>query len=374
MDKTADKIVFTGGGTAGHVVPCIAVMELLRKEGYGVEYIGSFAGIERELVGAFGAPYHSVATGKVRRYISKDNLTDIFRVFKGVADAADILRNISPAAVFSKGGYVSVPVVIAAKLLHIPVILHESDMTLGLANRVCAPLSSAVCVTFQATLKRVKNGVFTGAPLRRELKYGVRSKGLALCGFDEKKPVLLVMGGSLGSARINSMLYEALSEILINFQVIHIYGKGGAPPVAEPPPGYAPFEYVGGELPHLLAAADMAVSRAGSNSVCELLFLKKPMLLIPLGKNVSRGDQILNAELFKSQGFAEVIYDELLTPKALVSGIYGVYGRLGEYLSAIEPHSGQNGVARLAEVIKNVAQNGKYVKTAGSPPKRVYRV
>lgn len=310
-------IILTGGGTAGHVSLNQAIIPTLLERGFDVHYIGSEKGIEKELIaGTFPTvPFHPIASGKLRRYFSMQNFTDPFRVLTGIWQAFSIIQKVKPDIIFSKGGFVSVPVVIAAKMANIPVVSHESDVTPGLANKLALPFASHVFTVFQETLKHLPIGkaTCTGSIIREELFQGSRERGLALCGFTANKKVLLVMGGSLGSVVLNNALRNNLPELLKNFQVIHLCGKGNIDTVLEGLPSYRQFEYVTNELPDYLHACDYVVSRAGSNSIFEFLALRKPMLLIPLSAQKSRGDQILNAQLFERQGFAEVLEEEAIS-------------------------------------------------------------
>ncbi|MCQ4936169.1 MULTISPECIES: undecaprenyldiphospho-muramoylpentapeptide beta-N-acetylglucosaminyltransferase [Anaerotignum] len=332
------KIVLTGGGTAGHVTPNLALIPFLKEEGWEVIYIGSEKGIERSLIEAEGIPYYSIPTGKLRRYLSKDNFSDMFRVVKGVAEAKKRIKEIKPDLVFSKGGFVAVPVVLAAKANGVPVIIHESDITPGLANKIAMPFAKVICTTFPETLGHIskQKGVHTGSPIRKELFEGNRQKGLEICGFDGNKPVLLMMGGSLGAVKLNQCLREELSALSQKFDIIHLCGKGNLETKLLKQKGYKQFEYVSAGLADLFAAADIIVSRAGSNSICEFLALKKPHLLIPLSKNASRGDQILNAASFAKQGFARVLPEEEMTPESLMENIHTLYENRNKYIEKME--------------------------------------
>ncbi|SDC74182.1 UDP-N-acetylglucosamine-N-acetylmuramylpentapeptide N-acetylglucosamine transferase [Paenibacillus sp. UNCCL117] len=318
-----NKIVFTGGGTAGHVTPNLAIMNRLRQSGWEMAYIGSRDGIEREIIEHEGIPFHHIASGKLRRYFDLKNFKDPFRVLQGTLQAYRLLRRIRPQIVFSKGGFVSVPVIVASRMLGIPVISHESDLTPGLANRISMPFVSRICVTFPETLAHVRQdkGECTGLPIREQILAGKAAKGIARCDFHTQKPVLFIMGGSLGAQRINQAIRASLETLLQSYQIIHICGKGHAEASLDGVRGYRQFEYVKDELPELLACADLVVSRAGSTSIFEFLALRKPMLLIPLSRQASRGDQILNAESFERQGYAHVLQEEELTPQTLVSGL-----------------------------------------------------
>ncbi len=310
------KIVFTGGGSAGHVSVNTAIIPEFIKNNWDVTYIGSEKGIEKTIIEKEfpNISYKTVSVGKLRRYISMENIKDPFRVIKGIFDARRILKQTRPDFIFSKGGFVSVPVVLAGKMLKIPIFIHESDYTPGLANKIAMPFASKIFTTFEesnAGLPKEK-ALYIGAVLREGIFNGDASKGKAFCGFDNSKPVLLVMGGSLGAVHINRVITENLKLLLKSYQIIHICGKGNVDESLKQK-GYAPFEYVYGELFDLLAAADVVVSRAGSNSIFEFLGLQKPMLLIPLSAKASRGDQILNASSFEKKGYCKVIEDEHLT-------------------------------------------------------------
>ncbi|MEK4699890.1 undecaprenyldiphospho-muramoylpentapeptide beta-N-acetylglucosaminyltransferase [Solibacillus sp. FSL R7-0668] len=313
----AKSIILTGGGTAGHVSLNEAIIPSLIEANYDVHYIGSQDGIEKELIGnAFPElPYHSIASGKLRRYFSMQNFTDPFKVLMGIGQAFSIIKKVKPSVIFSKGGFVSVPVVIAAKLANIPVVVHESDVTPGLANKIALPFASHIFTVFKETVKHLPNdkATCTGSIIRQQLFEGNRERGLAYCGFTADKKVLLIMGGSLGSVVINEAVRENLTQLRERYQIIHLCGKGNVNPSLEGLEGYRQFEYVTDELPNLLYAADFIVSRAGSNSIFEFLALHKPMLLIPLSAAKSRGDQILNARLFKQQGFAHVLDEDTMT-------------------------------------------------------------
>ncbi len=349
------KIVLTGGGTAGHVTPNLALLPLLREQGFEVIYIGSETGIEKKLIEAEGIPYYSISTGKLRRYLSKENISDMFRVVKGVHEAGKLLKELKPDLVFSKGGFVAVPVVLGAKKNKIPVIIHESDITPGLANKIAMPFAKTVCTTFPETLQYIPKGkgVHTGTPIRKELFLGSKEKGLALCGFSGKKPVIMLMGGSLGAVKLNVCLREILPSLLKDFDVIHLCGKGHLDDARKGQEGYCQFEYVSEGLSDLFAAADVLISRAGSNSISEFLALKKPHLLIPLSAKASRGDQILNAKSFAKQGFAEVLQEEEMTGKTLEDKVRKLYAERERYIHAMDGGGKQSGVdAVMAEIGK----------------------
>jgi UDP-N-acetylglucosamine--N-acetylmuramyl-(pentapeptide) pyrophosphoryl-undecaprenol N-acetylglucosamine transferase len=350
-------IVFTGGGSAGHVTPNLAVISRLKTLGWSIHYIGSAAGIEKEIIDHEGIPFHPISSGKLRRYFDLNNFKDPFKVMKGVLEAYLLLRKLKPHVVFSKGGFVSVPVVIAGWLNRIPVIIHESDMTPGLANKLSVSFATRVCVTFPETMKHVKEGkaVCTGLPIRDELLQGSAVDGLQLCDFHRQKPVLLVMGGSLGAKKINQAVRESLDELLERFQIVHICGRGNVDPAFEKRRGYKQFEYVNEQLPDLLAMADLVVSRAGATSLFEFLALGKPMLLIPLSKSASRGDQILNADSFQARGFAKVLHEEDLTGESLVNGIYHVHEQRESYRANMKESGQTAGTDAVVQLIEQIS-------------------
>lgn len=348
------KILLTGGGTAGHVTPNLALLPYLKEEGYEIVYIGSEKGIERTLIEAEGIPYYSISTGKLRRYLSKENIKDMFRVVKGIAEAKKLIKKLKPDLVFSKGGFVAVPVVLGAKSNKVPVIIHESDITPGLANKIAMPSARVVCSTFPETLQYVPKGkgVHTGTPIRKELFEGDRNKGLAACKFTGEKPVLLMMGGSLGAVKLNNCLREILPELTKTFDVIHLCGKGNLDAHLRNQEGYMQFEYVSDGLNDLLAAADLIVSRAGSNSISEFLALKKPHLLIPLSARASRGDQILNAASFEKQGFARVLDEDEMTAESMKKEVFALYENKEKYVSAMKHAAAADGVEAVMMQIK----------------------
>ena len=346
-------IVLTGGGSSGHVTPNIALLPSLRRAGYNIHYIGSRNGIEKQLIEKEGIPYHSISTGKLRRYFDFKNFTDAFRVVDGFRQAFVLLGRLKPSIVFSKGGFVSCPVVWAAWLRKIPVAIHESDITPGLTNKLSMPFAKRVCYTFPESEPHIpaSKGVRTGMPIRESLFGGIRSKGRRICGFDNLKPVIMVIGGSLGSERINSIVRNVLDILLKDFNICHICGKGNLKPELEGKQGYSQFEYINEEQPHVYALADLVVSRAGATVLFELLALKKPHLLIPLSKAASRGDQILNAASFEKQGYSMVLVEETLEETGLVKAVYELYSTLGKYSKAMKECTEDSGVAAVMKVL-----------------------
>ena len=356
MENTSKKkIVLTGGGTAGHVSPNIALLPYLRDAGYEITYIGSKKGIEKNLIADYGLPYVGISTGKLRRYFDLKNFTDPFRVINGFREARSFLKKYRPDVVFSKGGFVSVPVVRAAGSLKIPCIIHESDMTPGLANKLCFGAAKKICCNFPETLEMLPAGkaVLTGTPIRAELFTGEREKGLELCGFSGEKPVMMVMGGSQGAVSVNKAVRGNLTELLKTFQIVHLCGKGHFDESLANVEGYRQFEYVKEDLKHLFAAADLLVSRAGANAICEILALGKPSLLIPLPTKGSRGDQILNANSFAEQGFSEVLEDEKAADQ-IVEKAVELYNNRAKYQEAMKASHQTDAIPIIMKLIEEV--------------------
>lgn len=355
--KRMKKIVLTGGGTAGHVTPNIALLPKLQKLEYEISYIGSYDGIEKRLIQDYGIPYYGISTGKFRRYFDPKNFSDPFRVVKGYTQARKILKDIKPDIVFSKGGFVSVPVVRAASSLKIPCIIHESDMTPGLANKLCIPAAEKICCNFPETLQYLPEdkAVLTGSPIREELSQGNKITALDLCGFSANKPVIMVIGGSLGAANVNKAVRDALPKLLEDFQVAHICGKEKIDNLLLNTEGYKQFEYVKTELKDLFAMADLVISRAGANAICELLALKKPNILIPL-KAGSRGDQILNAKSFEAQGFSIVLDEDDMTTDSLLDAVHHLFFTKQSYLEAMEKSDQTNAIQTIISLIEHTVE------------------
>lgn len=351
------KIVLTGGGTAGHVTPNIALIPTLQEAGYEVHYIGSYEGIEKTLISEMGIPYYGISSGKLRRYMSAKNFTDPFRVIKGFSQAKQLMKEIQPDIVFSKGGFVTVPVVKAAASRNIPVIIHESDMTPGLANKLCNKHAMKVCCNFPETVELFPKGkaMLTGSPIRKELTTGDRASGLSLCNFTTDKPVIMIIGGSLGAQKINEAVRSILPKLLERYQIIHVCGKGKMDESLIGTKGYSQFEYVKDDLKHLFAAADVVISRAGANVICELLALKKPALLIPLSAKASRGDQILNAKSFKKQGYCEVIEEEDITDDGLLDSINAIYENRDKYIESMNSSTLNDSINSIVKLINQLS-------------------
>ena len=356
--KQNKRIIFTGGGTAGHVTPNIALIEPLLREGWEVHYIGSENGMERGLIAALsGVTYHGISTGKLRRYFSWQNFIDPFRVIKGYFQARKLIREIQPSVIFSKGGFVSVPVVLGAG--KVPVVAHESDYSPGLSNRIATRFTDKVCLSFEDTLQHVSKGkgIFTGTPIRPALYDGDRERALAFTGLTGEKPVLLVMGGSLGAQKLNELVRAALPQLCERYDIIHLCGKGknDCDCVAC---GYHQYEYIDKELPDLFALSDVVLSRAGANSVFELLALNKPSVLVPLTSASSRGDQLLNANYMEKKGYAKVVDQNTATTDSLVAAIDEVYQQRAQYAERMCEDTRSDGTQTILTIIKKAATNG----------------
>ncbi len=350
------RIVLTGGGTAGHVTPHLALLPHLLEEGYEIHYIGTEEGIEHGMMTREGVAYHAVKSGKLRRYFDWKNFTDPFRVIAGAFQSARLMGKLKPDVCFSKGGFVSVPVVVGAWLHRVPTLCHESDLTPGLANRICAKFAKKIATTFPECAQALGGkAVCTGTPMRPELFSGSREKGLSLCGFSGDRPILMMMGGSMGAQRVNEALRAALPRLLETMDVVHLTGKGNLDESLTALPGYRQYEFLSDELPHALACADLILSRAGSNAICEFQALKKPMLLVPYPKGASRGDQILNAESFRSRGLCHVLLQENMTADTLYDAILALAAdrdNLIRNLTQAPPADGTEAVLRVIREIE----------------------
>lgn len=355
------RIVLTGGGTAGHVTPNIALLPSLKTEGYDIQYIGSYEGMEKALIEDYDIPYHGISSGKLRRYFDLKNFTDPFRVLKGFVEADKLMKELKPQVVFSKGGFVSVPVVIAAKKNHIPAIIHESDMTPGLANKLCFRSAVKICCNFPETISKLPSdkAVLTGSPIRSELMLGDPGKAQEICKFeDETKPVIMVVGGSLGATSVNNMIRKILPRLLEKFNVLHLCGKGKLDESLIGTAGYYQMEYAKEEMKDLFALSEIVISRAGANAICELLALHKPNLLIPLPASASRGDQLLNAESFRKQGFSMVLdEDKDLTEDSLYESICKLYEERDSYRQTMLGSTQTSAVVTIMELIKQYTPN-----------------
>ena len=355
------KIILTGGGTAGHVTPHLALIPKLQEKGYEIHYFGTEDGIEHTMINRLdGVTYHSVKSGKLRRYHDWKNFTDPFRVLAGAFEAKREIKKLRPDVCFSKGGFVAVPVVWGAWRAHVPILCHESDLTPGLANKLSARFATRIVTTFPECAEALgPKAEMVGTPMRPELFAGNRETGRKIAGFSDDKPILLMTGGSLGAQSINKVLRESLEDLLPQMNIIHICGKGNLDQGLLNTPGYAQFEFVTEELPHLFAAADAVLSRAGSNSLCELQALKKPMLLIPYPMGASRGDQILNAESYRKRGLALVLSQDQMNRETLVKSIQELFEKKDQLISALNNAPTVDGTDRVLELIEEIQKTRK---------------
>ena len=356
-NNTTKRIVLTGGGTLGHVTPHMAIIPHLQKAGWEIHYIGTKTGMEKEKIASIpGIVYHDVPTGKLRRYFSWQNFIDPFKVIGGAFKSAWLCRKINPNVVFSKGGFVAVPVVFGAWLHRVPVLCHESDLTPGLANKLCKPFAKKIVTTFPECAKELGgNAECVGTPLRPDLKGASREKGLKLFGFDGSKPVLLVTGGSSGAQAINKALREALPQLTETFDIAHLCGKGNVDETLQNVPGYKQIAFLNEEMPHAMACADVVLSRAGSNALMELQYLQKPMLLIPYPKGASRGDQIVNARALEARGLARVLEQQDVTTESLVSAIEKTYAEREALEKAMKDAPPADATKRVLELINEIS-------------------
>lgn len=353
------SIVLTGGGSAGHVIPNVVLIEVLQQAGWNIHYIGAADSIEKKVISPLNIPFHAVRSGKFRRYFSWKNFVDPFNIVIGILQSFFLLRKLKPNVIFSKGGFVALPVVVGAWLNKIPVVTHESDLTPGLANRLSFPFASKICVTFEAAKSYFKESdkvVVTGTPIRESLFHGQGAKGLALCGFNAEKPCLLVIGGSQGAISLNIAIRQALDLLTQQFQVIHICGSGKIDPHFAKNRDYVQFEYIKEELADLFAASSVVISRSGANALYELIALAKPHVLVPLLRHASRGDQIQNARYFQQQGISVVLDDvEIPAPESLMDAVNEVMKNREALIAKMKALQIQSATATIIEIIKEEA-------------------
>lgn len=352
------RILFTGGGTAGHVIVNLALIPMFQKDGWEIDYIGSKNGIEKKLIGQLeNVTYYPISTGKLRRYMSLENFKDPFKVVTGMMQSWKIIGKRKPSIVFSKGGFVSVPVVLASKLRRVPTVIHESDYTPGLANKLAIPFAKRVLATFPETMEYLpeKKGEYVGAVIREELFLGSEEKGRSFTGLSKEKPILLIMGGSGGSQKINQIVRDSLEQLLPKLQIIHICGQGNLDPTITKE-GYVQFEYVNEELKDIFAITDYVLSRAGANAIFEFLALRIPMLLIPLSLAASRGDQIINANSFLENSYAHVLVEEELTEESFIEAIFKLKEAGPVLIDKMKTYESEKARDRVIEIIKETSK------------------
>jgi UDP-N-acetylglucosamine--N-acetylmuramyl-(pentapeptide) pyrophosphoryl-undecaprenol N-acetylglucosamine transferase len=352
------NIVLTGGGTAGHVTPNIALISILKQNDWDINYIGSKVGVEKKMIEGINIPYHSIRCGKLRRYFSWQNFLDPINLLIGIAQSYCLLRKLQIEVIFSKGGFVALPVVIGGYLNRIPVVIHESDMTPGLANKLSFPFAKKICTNFISTKKHIKNSLkieTTGTPIREQLFNGSKDKGIKLCEFNDELPCLLVIGGGQGSVAINKAIRESLDEVCKRYQVIHLCGRDKLDETLINRKNYCQFEYANEEIADLFAASSLVVSRAGANSLCEILALKKPHVLVPLSIKVSRGDQIQNAKYFAKEGISTVIDEDDLTKSTLLEAIASAETNSKAAIEKMKKLNISSAGSGIFNILKNIA-------------------
>lgn len=366
-------VLFTGGGTAGHVLPNVPLIEALAARGHEVHYAGSGAAMERQLLAPLPVTYHVLSTGKLRRYLSLENLRDVWCVVIGIVEGVALVRRLRPAVVFSKGGFVSVPAVLGAALCGVPVIAHESDLSPGLANRIANRVARIVCTTFPETTFAMKGGKrrgkkddprvrFTGLPLRSALAEGDARRGRLFLGLaaddaaHDKTPVLLIMGGSQGSVRLNHFVRSELTGLMAEYCVVHLCGRGNCDDSLQDLPRYRQYEFLGAELGDVLAAADVVISRAGATALYELLALRKAVLLVPLTRAQSRGDQIENAQWAVQRGFCRMLEEGNLSLPAVRAELAALQAGRNELQSHLAANfSAGDATSKIVALIEEVA-------------------
>lgn len=349
------KIVFTGGGSAGHVTPNLSIIEKI-KDDFEVHYIGGKTGIEKDIINKYKfITYHPITTVKLERKITLKNLLIPFKLLKGVYDSKKIINSINPSIIFSKGGFVSVPVAISGKFKKVPIIAHESDYTMGLANKLIYKFCNIMCFTFEDTFNNYKEkGLFTGTPLREKILKGNKIKILHKFKINENLPNLLIFGGSLGAKAINEVVFSSIDELSKNYNIFHIVGKNNINNKIDVQ-NYFQFEFVD-NIEDFFDLADLVVSRAGSNSIFELCAKNIPMLLIPLPLSSSRGDQILNANYLENKKLCITLPQEKLTSKTLINSLNVLYKNKNYYIQNLKNEPNFNGTAKIVELIKKYSK------------------
>ena len=344
-------IIITGGGTAGHVTPALALVDTLQKNGYNIHYIGG-NGIEKEIVTKYkNITYHEISCEKLRRSLSLKNLLIPFKVIKGICQTKTIIKEIKPNVIFSKGGFVALPVVIAGHQKHIPIIGHESDMSMGLANKIIYKYCDKMCFSFEKTAQDyTKKGIYTSSPIRKEIFMGNKNKIIDKYHLQDR-PTILIFGGSLGARAINEAVRNSLND-LSKYNILHIVGKNNIDKKYDNFCNYHQIDFTN-NIQDYFAASDIVICRAGSNSINELLYINKPMILIPLPKGNSRGDQIDNAKYFEKMGYAKVLYQENLSPKTLKENIEEMYKYKQKYVEKMKNAPKPDAVKEICNIIQN---------------------
>jgi UDP-N-acetylglucosamine--N-acetylmuramyl-(pentapeptide) pyrophosphoryl-undecaprenol N-acetylglucosamine transferase len=351
-------VLFTGGGSAGHVVPSLPLIGHFAALGSTISYVGSKEGPEAQLVAPLPASFFAIRSGKLRRYWSWRNLADVLWIVVGICQAIVLVRRLHPSIVFSKGGYVAFPVVVGAWFWRVPIVAHESDLTPGLANRLSLPFVDAVCTNFASTTFSLGDRpvIHTGTPLRADLLQGDADRGRAFVGATPEAPLILVVGGSLGAEALNRVVRSGLDSLLQLGVVVHVCGAKRTDASLQQRTGYRQFEFVGPEWGDVLAAADVVVSRAGANSLYELVALKKPHLLVPLPRSASRGDQISNAAYAETRGWSRVVAEEDLDAERLNAEVRAIYADRQRVVQALEGAQLGDGTQAVSGVLERFAR------------------
>lgn len=351
-----NTIVLTGGGTAGHVTPNLALLPYLKKHFQNIHYIGSINGIEKQIIKNYqDINYHEISTVKLIRSLTLKNLLIPFKLIKSIKESYKILKQINPDVIFSKGGFVSVPVCIAGSLLKIPIVAHESDYSMGLANKLVYKKCSKMCFSFKNTYEKYKDkGIYTGSPINEIMFTGKKRETLKHLNLDELKETILITGGSLGAQKINEVIFDSIDELLKKYNVIHIVGKNNINKKIK----YSNYKQIefSNNMNDLYACSDLVISRAGSNTIFELLSLKKLMILIPLPKGNSRGDQIENANYFKENNYARVIYQENLDKKELLNSICLTFKNKNFYLNSMKNYKTNANNLIIKEILNVISK------------------
>ncbi len=346
MKKT---IVLTGGGTAGHIMPNIALLPEISKHFNQIYYLGAKDSMEEKILKKYtDVKFVAIPTTKFIRKITLKNLAIPFKLIKGILQTKKILKQINPDVIFSKGGFVSVPVAIAGKKCKIPVISHESDLSMGLANKIILKYANVVCTTFEDTAKQNKKCICTGTPIREQIFKGNKYNILNKISHIKSKPYVLFFGGSLGSKNINKLVENSLDKLLEKYNILHITGKGNKNNLKKD--GYTQFEFVE-NIEDFFVLADIVVCRGGANSIFELLALCKPMLIIPLSKAQSRGDQIENAEYFKRKNYAEVLREENMSTETLISKLDNIIKNKEKIILNMQKANIKNANEKIVDII-----------------------
>lgn len=361
MSRTDGKkrIGFTGGGTAGHVTPSFALIELAQADGHEVVYFGTPDGIERELVARLsGVKYVEIPSERLRRYADVRNLIAPFRVARGMGLAAVRVQLAAPDVLFSKGGFVAFPAVVGAWFNRVPIVVHESDITSGLANRMSFPFATTICTGFEQTARQMNkpNVLYTGSPVRAAFDQADPEAARAHFGLDAQRPVVVIFGGSQGARHINEVTREALGALTERAQVVHVCGKGNLDPALDATPGYHQAEYVHELFPALLKAADVVIARAGANSIAELIKLQRPAVLIPLPVASSRGDQLANAEDFVRSGFGQLVRDEALTAQTLLTALDAAMDNRAAHIAAMAKNPATDAARVIYKLLLDLAR------------------